>query len=34
VAGIGSGARPAKAMRAAGATHVLDNIAAFSELLV
>ena len=34
VAGIGSGARLAKALRGAGATHVLDNIAAFSELLV
>ena len=33
VAGIGCGPRPAEALRAAGATHVLDNIAAFSELL-
>jgi phosphoglycolate phosphatase len=33
VAGIGSGPRAADALREAGATHVLDTIAAFSDLL-
>jgi phosphonatase-like hydrolase len=34
VVGIAGGARPAEALREAGATHVVDSIAAFSELLV
>jgi beta-phosphoglucomutase-like phosphatase (HAD superfamily) len=33
VAGIGSGPRSAAALRAAGATHVLDSIAALSDLV-
>jgi phosphoglycolate phosphatase len=33
VAGIGCGERPAEAFRDVGATHVLDSIAAFSDLL-
>jgi len=34
VAGLGGGARSAEALRQAGATHVLDSIAAFSDLLI
>ena len=34
VVGIGGGARPVEALREAGATHVLDSIAAFSDLLI
>jgi phosphoglycolate phosphatase len=33
VVGIGCGSRPVEALREAGATHVLDSIAAFSDLL-
>jgi len=33
VAGIGAGPRPAAQLRAAGATHVLDSIAALSDLV-
>jgi phosphoglycolate phosphatase len=34
VAGIGAGPRPAALLRAAGATHVLDSIAALSDLVM
>jgi phosphoglycolate phosphatase len=33
VVGIGCGPRPVEALREAGATHVIDSIAAFSDLL-
>jgi phosphoglycolate phosphatase len=34
VAGLGCGARSTEALRQAGATHVLESIAAFSDLLI
>ena len=34
VAGLGVGARSAESLRQAGATHVLDSIGAFSDLLI
>jgi phosphoglycolate phosphatase len=34
VAGIGSGSRRLKALQQAGATHVLDNIAALPDLII
>jgi phosphoglycolate phosphatase len=34
VVGIGCGGRPGESLRGAGATHVLDSIAGFSDLLI
>ena len=34
VAGIGSGSRRLKALHQAGATHVLDNVAALPDLII